>query len=113
MNKGITYVRQIEAIDYQFIITTKDGFSIDNKSIDLDEFSQLVALGIDSDKLAPYLNKDTRLSKGDIILSPGELFYLKPHSNDEHLFPVIIESVSASYGGYRDQMCLEFEGRSY
>lgn len=113
MNKGITYIRQIEAIDYQFNITTNGEFSIDRKSLDLDEFSQLVALGIDSDKIAPYVNNDARLPKEDIVLSPGELFYLKPHNNDMHSFPATIESISANYGGYGDQMYLEFEGRSY
>ena len=112
MNKGITYIRQIEAIDYRFNITTKGEFSIDNKSLDLDEFSQLIALGIDSDKIAPYVDNDARLpDKPTNVVKMNEPFILSGSNLDNIPFIVVSASLELDWSQC-DQRLLTLEARA-
>lgn len=112
MNKGITYIRQIEAIDYQFNITTNGEFSIDRKSLDLDEFSQLVALGIDSDKIAPYVDNDARLpDKPTNVVKMNEPFILSGSNFDNIPFIVVNANLELDWSQC-DQGLLTLEARA-
>lgn len=101
LSQGIKYLRQIEAIECRFIITTKDKFSISEKSMNLDEFSQLVALGIDSDLIASYVKNDPRMPKPELIVSLGDKFLLKPHSEGP-IFAVQLTDISAERMSFSD-----------
>lgn len=99
LSQGTEYLRRIKDIECRFIITTKDKFSISEKSLNLDEFSQLVALGIDSDLIAPYVTNDPRVLKPEMVLSIGDSFLLKPYP-ESPTFTVLLTDISAdiTYG---------------
>lgn len=108
LSQGIKYLRQIEAIECRFIITTKDKFSISEKSMNLDEFSQLVALGIDSDLIASYVKDDPRMPKPELIVTMDDYFLLKPQP-DGPTFPIRLTSVSCSHPSLGDLYSTEWE----
>lgn len=115
LDRGLEYIRKIEAIECRFIIRTKDKFSISRESLNLDEFCQLVALGIDSNLIASYIINDPRLPKSEPILSLYNrvLFNPDPTNPDSPIIPIELLSVSRTANlseGYSDEWT--FEGRS-